>query len=835
MLESLLLFLKTKLLNIDSLLERHALFDGRLLEVLAGTHLANGAGFFELTLEFLKGSFDVFAFFDGNDDHAFYTSFFQMDCKGRKKLQMHKIISYICANTYVTRPANQNTSHMNKAPATDYPWKFASVGGTVRVNISSGEDIRHLGELDRKLWTVLSLPLGKLEFDAKTLAYMDWDADGKIRVDEVIRTAQWLTRILKDPEVLMKEADSLPLAAFNEADPDGARLQASARQILKNLALEKEEIALEDTADNVRIFADTQFNGDGIITPASAPDEATAKLIETIAGIASAVDRSGVAGVTAEQIEAFYAACEAYAQWKKAGTKEVFPFGEKTADALGAVNALKEKMADYFMRCKLIGFDAATAPAVDVSVEKIAAIEGSLAQATEEIALQPLAKPVVDGVLALECVNPAWQAAVTAMIELTGWKKDRITELEWADVCAQFAPYTAWLDAKQGGEVEGLGLEAIEAILKEDKKAALLELVEKDKAEEANALSIEEVDKVIRLQKHFLRFLNNYVSFTDFYDPARKAIFQAGRLYIDQRSTDLCIKVDGPSPEISSLSGMNILYCACTSEKLGQSFNIAAVLTDGDVDGLRVGKNAVFYDRQGNDYTAKVTAIVENPISVRQAFWTPYKKVARMVSDRIDKKAAEKNEKSMAGLTDATNTATEGKAPAAPFDIAKYAGIFAAVGMALGLIGAALAGVIAALKGITWWQVLIIIAVVMLLISGPSMFIAWRKLRRRDLGPVLNANGWAINAQSLVNVKFGKTLTSLAQFPKLTAVDPKARRRAFWRGFWIVVVCLAIACGAAWCIFSGKCCKKQAAEEPVQEQVEEAVAEPEVEVTEVTE
>ena len=130
---------------------------------------------------------------------------------------------------------------------------------------------------------------------------------------------------------------------------------------------------------------------------------------------------------------------------------------------------------------------------------------------------------------------------------------------------------------------------------------------------------------------------------------------------------------------------------------------------------------------------------------------------------------------------------------------------------------------------------LIIIAVVMLLISGPSMFIAWRKLRRRDLGPVLNANGWAINAQSLVNVKFGKTLTSLAQFPKLTAVDPKARRRAFWRGFWIVVVCLAIACGAAWCIFSGKCCKKQAAEEPVQEQVEEAVAEPEVEVTEVTE
>ena len=151
------------------------------------------------------------------------------------------------------------------------------------------------------------------------------------------------------------------------------------------------------------------------------------------------------------------------------------------------------------------------------------------------------------------------------------------------------------MDAKKGAEVEALGLDCVKAILKEDKKAVLLELIEKDKAEEANALSIEEVDKVLRLNKHFYRFLNNYVVLADFYDPARKAMFQAGRLYIDQRSTDLCVKVAGPAPEISSLSGMYILYCSCVSEKLGKSFNIAAVLTDGDVDGLRE-------DRQGGRY-----------------------------------------------------------------------------------------------------------------------------------------------------------------------------------------------------------------------------------------
>jgi len=737
---------------------------------------------------------------------------------------------------------------MKKPAKNTYPWAFTSVGGTVRVKIRNGEDIRHLGELDRKMWTVLSCPVKNLEFDEKCLKYIDVDKDGKIRVDEVIATANWLTGILKNPDILLEEKDTLQLEDFNAEDPVGARLQASARQILNNLGLKKDAISLEDTADNTKIFADTKFNGDGIITPASAADEDTAKLIETIAGLGNTPDRSGAPGITTEQIEAFYAACADYAEWQKACTKEVLPFGDKTADALAAVDALKDKMADYFMRCKLISFDAATAPAVDVSVEKIAAIEGNLASASDEIALQPLAKPVMDGVLALGSVNPAWKKAVESMVELTGWKKDRITEEEWADVCAQFAPYSAWLESKKGAEVESLGTDAVNAILKEDKKAALLELIEKDKAEEANALSIEEVDKVLHLQKGFYRFLNNYVVLADFYDPKQKAMFQAGRLYIDQRSTDLCVKVDGPSPEISSLSGMYILYCTCTSEKLGTSFHIAAVLTDGDVDGLREGKNAVFYDRAGNDYTAKVIAIVDNPISVRQAFWAPYKKVARMISDKIDKSAAEKNEKSLADLTEkadvATSTKLEGdgkeaaKAATSSFDIAKFAGIFAAIGMAIGFIGQFLVAVIEGAAALKFWQLILVIVGIMILISGPSMFIAWRKLRKRDLGPVLNANGWAINAKSLVNVKFGKTLTSLAAFPRLTAVDPAARKKAFWRWFCGIVVCLLVAGGVYWCLSTGKCFKKAKAEPEAQEQVEEVVeaaAEPAVELPESTE
>ncbi len=723
---------------------------------------------------------------------------------------------------------------MDKTP---YNWTFTSVGGTVRVKITSGADIAHLGELDRKLWTVLSCPAKNLEFDQKTLELIDTDHDGNIRVDEVIATAQWLTGVLKDPDQLLTRGTEIPFTNFNEENPEGAKLLSSAKQILKNLHLEKESISLEDTADLTKVFADTKFNGDGVITPATPDDEVTAALVTTISEtIGKAADRSGADGITADHIEAFYTALADYAAWQDAGTKDVFPFGDKTADALAACEALKDKVADYFMRCKLIGFDAATAPAVDVSVEKIGAIEGNLALAASAIGEEPLAKPVADGVLPLDAVNPAWKAAVEAMRALVlDADKKEITEAEWNGILGKFAPYTAWMAEKKGVEVEGLGIDKVRAFLKAGQKDALLKLVEADKALEEEALSIEAVDKLLRLYHNFYDYLNNYVVLADFYDPDRKAIFQAGRLYIDQRSTDLCIRVDGPNPDISALSGMYILYCACKSEKMGKAMNIAAVLTDGDVDGLRPGKNAVFYDRDGNDWSAVVTSIVDNPLSLRQAFWAPYKKAARWISEKINKTAAEKATKGEGTLSTITQSATEKPAAgaeaatkAAPFDVGKIAGITIAIAAVMGVVTA----IVATLKSLTWWQWIVLIAGLMLVISLPSVFIAWRKLRRRDLGPVLNANGWAINAASYVRGKFAKGMTQIAKFPRLTAVDPVARRKAAWRRFWIIFVLLLLACGA-FLFFTDRLApyglpfhKEEPVEEVIEEPAEEAAAEP---------
>jgi hypothetical protein len=230
-----------------------------------------------------------------------------------------------------------------------------------------------------------------------------------------------------------------------------------------------------------------------------------------------------------------------------------------------------------------------------------------------------------------------------------------------------------------------------------------------------------------------------------------------------------------------------------------------------------------------------VTSIVANPLSLRQAFWAPYKKAARWISDKINKTASDKAAKGEGTLSTITQSATEKPAAgaeaatkAAPFDVGKIAGITIAIAAVMGVVTA----IVATLKSLTWWQWIVLIVALMLVISLPSVFIAWRKLRRRDLGPVLNANGWAINAASYVRGKFAKSMTQVAQFPKLTAVDPVARRKAAWRRFWLILILLLLACGA-FLFFTDRLApyglpfhKEEPVEEVIEEPVEEAAEEP---------
>ena len=683
----------------------------------------------------------------------------------------------------------------------EYGWKYCSVGGVVRVNISSGEDIAHLGELDQKMWTALSCPVEGLEMDPKTLGMIDTDGDGKIRVPEVVSAARWLTEVIKDRDLILKGDSTLPLDQFNTDSATGARLQASARQILDNLGLRKDEISVNDVSDSCAIFARTAYNGDGVITPTSTEDAALAKTIEQgICSVGSVPDRSGVPGIDAEKIEAFYTALADYSAWKaesEASPEAIFPFGGDTAGALADLEAVKDKIDDYFMRCKLIAFDKDTAPAVDVSLERIGEISArNLAACADEISLQPLARPCEEAVLPMKGINPAWKERFDAFrFKVLGEECEALSEEEWVKVQSRFDAYKAWLASRKGAEVEALGIERVRELLAEDSKQALLDIVAADKALEYEANSIDEVCKLLYLYRDFYTLLKNYVIFSDFYNRGQgsRAIFEAGELYIDQRCCNLCVKVSdmGVHADMAALSGMFLVYCHCSSKIRPESFDIAAVLTDGSTLSLRPGKNAVFYDRDGLDWDAVVTKVVDNPLSVKSAFWSPYRKLADFISSKIDKSASDKDASAIASLQ---KSAEGGVAQARqPFDIAKFSGIFAALGLAVAALGAALTAILKGLLALPWWKVIIVLVVILLIISGPACFIAWKKLRKRNLGPVLNANGWAINSVVLVNVPFGGLLTTTAEYPLVKMPDPFVKRTPVWKKIlrWFLLLVVA--------------------------------------------
>ncbi len=690
-----------------------------------------------------------------------------------------------------------------------YDWKFSQVGGVPRVRIETGSDIAHLGELDQKMWTVLSCPVKGLEIDERTLELMDSDHDGKIRVHEVVAAAKWLTSVLVNPDLLLKQSSTLRLIDISQKTDDGKKIYHSAKEILKNLGLEKEEISLADIADRTAIFAKTQFNGDGVITAQSTDDEAAQNAIAAcIQTIGATPDRSGIDGVTAEQIEAFYTALADYVAWN--ASRCDLPYGDNTEAALSAYNALKEKIDDYFVRCKLAAFNASALATLDVSLERIEnANEKNLTACMDEIAALPLARIAAAGLPCEGGINPAWESAFAALKQLV-FDVDfphakAISEAEWQQVADKFAPYIAWKAAKKGDAVEPLGLDAVTKLLKQDKKADLLALVENDKAFEGDADAIELVDKLLHLCRDFYTLLRNFVTFADFYvrDTNKKAIFQAGTLYIDQRSCDLCLKVAdmGRHNTMAAASGMFLIYCDCYSKQKDQTMSIVAVMTSGDVNNLTVGKNAVFYDRDGLDWDATVTKIVDNPISIGQAFWSPYRKFGKFIEDQINKFAAEKDNKLTGEVTGKISESTEKMATAdvaatppadkktQAFDIAKFCGIFAAIGMALGYIGGFLVSCVTGFLALTWWQMPLALIAIMLLISGPSMIMAWLKLRRRNLSPLLNANGWAVNSNVPVNILFGATLTKTAAFPKLNLKDPFVKRgMPTWRKVLYIVL-----------------------------------------------
>ena len=686
-------------------------------------------------------------------------------------------------------------------PPISHAWNFFRTGGLDQVSLTTGADLLALEHLDQKLWVALSCPVKGLELDEKTLALIDDNADGRVRVPELLAAIKWAAARVKDPSVLLSGADSLPLAAINDATPEGKILLASAKQILSHLG-KKTATALPvaDAADTAKIFAASALNGDGVIPPEATADAATQTLIkEIIATTGGTPDLAGSMGVTVAQIETFFADLAAYVGWvEQSAAKEIALLGSATDAAVTALKAVRTKVEDFYARARLAAFDGRALAALNRSeTEYLALAAKDLTVTAAEVAGFPLARIAADAPLPLLTgVNPAWAAALATLhaavvTPIYGADKLTLTAAEWAALNAQFAAYETWLGAKAGASVEKLGLARAKEILGGPGRAALASLIAADAALAPEFKAISDVERLTRYHRDLRALLHNFVNFADFFSRDRWAIFQAGTLYLDSRSTELCIRVDGANP-LAAMSKAYIAYCTCTRAGL-PPMTIAACFTQGDSDYLFVGRHGLFYDRQGRDWDTVITSIVDNPISIRQAFWSPYKKFVRMIEEQVAKRAAAAAEKT-------TNVdPTKPAEPPKKVDV----GAVAAIGVAISGAMTAITLILGYVFQLKVWEYPLVLVGLILVISMPSMMIAWLKLRQRTLGPILEGNGWAVNGRVKINVPFGRALTDMAVLPpgaKRSLEDPYEDKEAAaqQRKAITFVVLVVLAAAAIW-------------------------------------
>ncbi len=685
-----------------------------------------------------------------------------------------------------------------------YRWTFARIGSVDQVVLRNGEDLAHIPELDLKLWMTLAMPASGLECDAKTLQFLDSDQDGRIRPPELIAAVQWVQAMFKHMDILIKGGDSVDLAAIHDEE-----LVKAAKGLLADLGKpEANAFSLKDLTAYVEGLAKRRFNGDGIITPETAGDDATLRhAIEDLLRVQEGVmDRVGKPGLNQAMLDDFKKQAEALLAWADAAPADAehAPLGlEKTQAAWAALQAVREKIDDYFMRCRLSAFDPAAASAlapVEQDYRTLAA--HNLSQAAQELERLPLARPAPAQTLLLQSgINPAWAdriavfAAHTAA-PLLGEAKTELNAKDWLAIKARLEPYESLQDSKPKTPVEALGLTRIRELAAAQMQNSLAELIRSDLGPSTHDAKLPLLDKLLRFKRDLFMILTNYVNFADFYGRTW-AVFQAGTLYLDARACDLCIEVADISKHstLAGLSGAFLAYCE-VSRKGGQKKNILAVITDGDADNLMLGRNGVFYDRKGLDWDATIIKIVSNSISVREAFWLPYKKLARFIEEQIAKRAQTAEEGTVGALSSTAETIVSADKPKAPVAPKKLdLGAIALIGTAIGGVSALVGGFLQALFGLGFWLPLGLFGLIML-VSGPSMILAWLKLRQRNLAPILDANGWAMNTRSRLNVPFGASLTSIARLPpgaNRMLNDPFAERKRPWKIWLAILAILALA------------------------------------------
>jgi len=649
---------------------------------------------------------------------------------------------------------------------------FKNYGGSYQLRIQDAQDLEKIQSLDEALWAATSIPIDSLNCDSLFASLVDTDRNGRIRTDELRAAQLWAFRLLKDRTRLSESSDVLRIDDIDTGHEEGRKLRAAAEQILANLNVpEAKEITLAQVRDRQSIVASSAANGDGIITPEAASDGDLAKFIASIMDtIGSTADASGKSGIGAEQLSAFFSEAEAYLAWKSKGKipdgvdrTKILPWGTETPQAYELVAGLEEKLDQYFTQCAIVRFDERSAAQMKLRQKELDESDFSDTSAMEaRLKNAPLAVPDPQGVLDLnDTINPLYANRLSELRKkvldrVLGESAARLTKEGWDTVKALFAPYRAWIHAKQGSRVEKLGAENLRACIDKGYKEQVSKLIDQDLSVAEDFKQIKNLEKLILYQRYLLELANNFVSFANLYNPDVRSLFEAGTLVIGGRELTFTLKVRDRQAhrKIAEGSHMYLLYVEVTGRKNGDvKFEVVAAVTATNAYRLNLGKRGIFFTRDGQEWDARVIDIVENPISIWESVKAPFLNLVGLIKKQINK------------FTKARQAAIE-KTVAAPSASGFARDIMLGGGVAIAALGASAAYITKAVSQVEYYHVLAVIGGLAAIILIPNIVIGFSKLRKRDMSVILEASGCAVNVCMRLTSNLGRLFTRVPTLPE---------------------------------------------------------------------
>lgn len=676
--------------------------------------------------------------------------------------------------------------------------RFRNFGGIYQFVVESADDLAQIHELDPARWAATSAPLRDLQCDAAFLAHVDAEHTGRVRAAQIIKARDWLFERLAQRKVLTERVEVIALDTL-KGDGPGEKLRAAATRVNREQKVaEPSKITLADVRAFKAGYAKFLANGDGVVPPDVVPEaEVAAFLRDIIAAVGSVKDRGGGDGIDAALLEKFTTQGRAYLDWT-GKAKDAAVWGDDTATAAALCAKLDAKLEEYFLHCDLLRQETPADTVLKLKEDELRALRAKDAAAIEAyLTASPLAAPDARGVLRLDgAVNALFRADLAdlkakVLSRALGASVNELTREAWRKARATFAPWSDHEKAKPAGAFDPIGAAKLKTLLDGPLPARVTHYIELDKAAAPELEQVDDVEKLLLYVRWIVDLANNFVNFSTIYRPGGHALVDRGSLVIDGRRLDFCVRVfdRGAHKPVASESLIFLVYAkVMEKEGGGETFEIVAPVTGGEKGRLRVGKRGVFYDNDGKDWDAEILEIVENPISVREAMFAPFRRASKFVSDKVEAWVASKAEAQQQGLSSATESAVTqaqeqaarvGEAPApptppgppappAPSEGLNVNTLILGGGVALAGLGAVLASLFNALTSLSGW--LAIFGVVGAVMAS-SALLAWLKLRKRDVSVLLEASGWAVNVHTNVTARIARRFAYTPDLPKGSSLD----------------------------------------------------------------